>query len=198
LLTIRQLTRQGLAPVDLDVADGECIALSGPSGAGKTIMLRAIADLDPNRGTVSLDGAGRESMPAPQWRRQVCYMAAEPGWWAETPGAHFPDRAAAAALLPDLNLTPEMLDAPLARLSTGERQRLALARVLLLAPRVMLLDEPTSGLDPEATARIEDILKAQMKRGTAIVLVTHAREQATRMARRRFTIHDGKVTEETP
>lgn len=198
MLTVRQLTRPGLEPVDLDVADGECIALSGPSGAGKTIALRAIADLDPNRGTVSLDGADRESMPAPQWRQQVCYMAAEPGWWAETPGAHFPDRAAAAPWLPELNLTPEMLDAPLARLSTGERQRLALVRVLLLVPRVMLLDEPTSGLDPEATARIEDILKAQMERGTSIILVTHAREQAIRMAHRRFTIHDGKVTEETP
>ncbi len=198
MLSIRQLTRPGLAPFDLDIDDGECVALSGPSGAGKTILLRAVADLDPNQGTVSLDGVAREAMPAPEWRRQVCYMAAEPGWWAATPAEHFPDRAAAEMLLPALSLTPEILDGALARLSTGERQRLALARMLLLAPRVMLLDEPTSGLDPEATARVENILKSHQKRGTSVLLVTHAREQAARMAQRHLSIADGRVKEATP
>ena len=56
MLSIRQLGRPGLAPFDLDLADGECIALSGPSGAGKTTLLRAVADLDPAQGAVGLDG----------------------------------------------------------------------------------------------------------------------------------------------
>jgi putative ABC transport system ATP-binding protein len=195
LLTIHQLTRPGLEPFDLDLDDGECVSLSGPSGAGKTILLRAVADLDPNQGTLALDGMDRETHPAPQWRRRVCYMAAEPGWWDETPAAHFPDRAAAMALLPALNLPPEILDGALAHLSTGERQRLALARMLVLAPRVLLLDEPTSGLDPEATARVEDLLKARQAQGAAILLVTHNREQATRMGRRHLFIENGKVRE---
>lgn len=198
MLKIRQLSRLGLAPFDLDLGAGECVALSGPSGAGKTIMLRAIADLDPNQGTVSLDGVSREAMAAPQWRRRVCFLPAEAGWWADTVAAHFPDAQAAAVLMPDLNLTPEALDWPISRLSTGERQRLALARVLLLAPQVMLLDEPTSGLDPEAAARVEAVLRARQEQGAGILLVTHAPEQAARMARRRLTIDHGFVTEGPP
>jgi putative ABC transport system ATP-binding protein len=196
MLTIRQLSRSGLAAFNLDVADGECVALSGPSGAGKTILLRAIADLDVNQGSVSLDGVAREAIDAPQWRRKVCYLPAEAGWWADVVGAHFPDRGAAAALLPDLGLTPEALDWSVSRLSTGERQRLALARLLLLNPRVMLLDEPTSGLDPAAEARVEAILHARLQQGISILLVTHSPEQASRMARRRLMVEHGRVGEE--
>ena len=82
MLTIRQLNRSGLAPFDLDLADGECVALSGPSGAGKTILLRTIADLDPNKGSASLDCVDREAIAAPQWRRSVAFLPAEAGWWA--------------------------------------------------------------------------------------------------------------------
>ncbi|MCZ6741505.1 MAG: ABC transporter ATP-binding protein [Alphaproteobacteria bacterium] len=198
MLRVRQLSRPGLAPFDLDLADGECVALSGPSGAGKTILLRAIADLDPNQGSVSLDGVGREAIPAPQWRARVCYLAAEAGWWADTVAAHFPDTQAAAALLVELSLPPEALGWSVSRASTGERQRLALARVLLLAPRVMLLDEPTSGLDPEAAARVEAILGARLERGAALLVVTHSPEQAGRMARRRLTMDHGRLDEGPP
>lgn len=198
MLSIRQLGRSGLEPFDLDLADGECVALSGPSGAGKTILLRAIADLDLSQGAVSLDGVAREDVPAPEWRRKVTFLPAEAGWWADTVAAHFPDREAAAALLPALDLPPEALDWPISRLSTGERQRLALARVLLLSPRVMLLDEPTSGLDPESTASVEAIIKARLAEGASILLVTHTPEQAGRMAERRLTIDHGRVAWDRP
>lgn len=198
MLTIRQLSRSGLAPLDLDLGDGECVTVSGPSGAGKTMLLRAIADLDVNQGSVSLDGVAREAIEAPQWRRKVSYLPAEAGWWADLVGAHFPDRDAAAALLPDLSLTPEALDWPISRLSTGERQRLALARLLLLGPRVMLLDEPTSGLDRETEARVETILRARLAQGVSILLVTHSPEQADRMARRHLTVERGHVAEKRP
>jgi len=198
MLRIRQLSRPGLAPFDLDLGDGECVALSGPSGAGKTILLRAIADLDPSQGAVSLDGVDREAMAAPQWRQKVCFLAAEAGWWADTVGTHFPDVRAAAAQFAELGLPPDALGWSVSRASTGERQRLALARVLLLAPRVMLLDEPTSGLDAEAAARVEAILDARLERGGALLLVTHATEQAGRMARRRLTMDHGRVREGPP
>lgn len=198
MLAIRQLARPGLAPFDLDLADGECVSLRGPSGAGKTILLRAIADLDPNDGTVSLDGVDRETIPAPRWRRNVCYMPAEPGWWADTAADHFEDRAAASGLLPELGLPADVLDRPLSRLSTGERQRLALARMLQFSPRVLLLDEPTSGLDPDTTARVEALLRKETGRGAAVLLVTHARDQAARMARRHFSVDGGRVGEAAP
>jgi phosphate-transporting ATPase len=198
MLSIRQLSRPGVAPFDLDLGDGECVALSGPSGAGKTLLLRAIADLDPNRGEIGLDGVPRESIPAPQWRRKVTYLPAEPGWWADGVGAHFPDHQAAAALLPALGLPPEALSWPVSRLSTGERQRLALARVLLLSPRVMLLDEPTSALDSETTVRVEAILKEHLAGGAAILLVTHTPEQAGRLGQRCLMIDRGRVSEGRP
>ena len=198
MLNIRGLSRSGLEPFDLDLADGECVAVRGPSGAGKTILLRAIADLDPNHGTVSLDGSSRDSIPAPEWRRSVCYLPAEAGWWADAVAAHFPDRQAALDLLPDLNLGAEVLGRQVSRLSTGERQRLALARLLLIAPRVMLLDEPTSGLDPDSTLLVEAILRERLDDGVSILLVTHARDQARRLAVRGMLVDDGRVVEVAP
>ncbi len=198
MLKIRGLTRAGLEPFDFDLADGECVALRGPSGAGKTILLRAIADLDPNHGSVSLDGTSRESMPAPQWRRAVGYLAAEAGWWADAVGAHFPDHLAARALLPELNLAAEALDWQVSRLSTGERQRLAVARLLLVAPRVLLLDEPTSGLDPDSTRMVEAVLQRRLDDGASILLVTHARDQAQRLAQRGLAVDGGRVVEAAP
>ena len=105
MLKIRHLTRPGLEPVDLELAEGQCTALSGPSGAGKSILMRAIADLDPNEGEVSLNGRSRESIPAPSWRRQVVYVPAEAGWWAERVGGHFPDPDIAAPLMIRLGLS---------------------------------------------------------------------------------------------
>ncbi len=193
VLTVRNLAVAGLAPVDFDLDAGECVAVTGPSGSGKTLLLRALADLDPADGEVALDGAARESMPAPDWRRRVCYLAAEPSWWEDTVGDHFPDRGAARALLPELRLAPEFLDRSVATASTGERQRLALARVLLLAPRVMLLDEPTSGLDDEATGCVEGMLAERLKDGAALLLVTHDAGLAGRLGRRRLRIEDGRI-----
>ncbi len=198
MLSVDHLTRPGLPAVSFELADGECLALRGPSGAGKTLLLRAIADLDPNEGRVRLDGCVRESMPAPKWRSLVTYLAAEPGWWGERVAAHFPDWAAVGPLVEALGLPADCGDWPIARLSTGERQRLALARVLLAAPRVMLLDEPTSGLDAQAAARVEAILKARLEQGVAILLVTHATEQAARMAARRLTMDHGRLSEAPP
>lgn len=194
MLKIRRLTRPGLEPVDLDLARGECIAFSGPSGAGKSILLRAIADLDPNEGEVSLDGQSREAQPGPEWRRQVVYVPAEAGWWADRVDDHFPEPGLAAPVMEQLGLAAEALGWPVARLSTGEKQRLALTRAFVGAPKVMLLDEPTSGLDPEAAAKVEDMLHQRRGQGLAVILVTHDESQAARMASRRFEMRKGVLT----
>ena len=195
MLRVRNLSVTGLAPVDLDLDAGDCIALSGPSGSGKTLILRSLADLDPSEGEVTLDGEARDAIPAPMWRRRVAYLAAEPGWWADVVGAHFPDLAVARELAATLGLSEKFFDAPVAQVSTGERQRLALVRLLLLAPRIMLLDEPTAALDEAAAARVEVVLAERLAAGVAILLVTHDDAQAARLASRRLRIADGRLEE---
>ncbi len=195
MLEVRALSRPGLAPVDLDLAAGEALALLGPSGSGKTLLLRAIADLDPNQGRVSLNGHARETLPAPAWRRRVTYLATEPGWWATRAGAHFPEPAAAEALLPAVGLSAEILHRPIAELSTGERHRLALVRVLIQTPDVLLLDEPTSGLDQDTTRQVEAVLRARVGAGVALLFATHDEALAERLGDRALRVREGKVTE---
>ncbi len=195
MLSVSDLSRPGLDPVSFELDAGECLVVRGPSGAGKTLLLRAIADLDLNQGRVALDGQDRDAVPAPQWRRQVTYLAAEPGWWGERVGDHFPDWAAAQSLVEALGLPGDCRDLPIARLSTGERQRLALVRVLLLGSRVLLLDEPTAGLDPDTAAKVERLIAERLAGGCSALWVTHDRAQATRLARRWLELDEGQVRE---
>ena len=80
-------------PFELELDAGECLAITGPSGSGKSLFLRMVADLDPNQGEVFLDGVERRTLPAPAWRRKVVYSAAEPGWWHERVWRPFPRRS---------------------------------------------------------------------------------------------------------
>ncbi|MBI3444430.1 MAG: ATP-binding cassette domain-containing protein [Magnetospirillum sp.] len=196
MLEVEGLTRPGLNPAFLHLAAGECVAVSGPSGAGKTLLLRAIADLDPNEGRVSLDGALRESFSGPAWRCQVTYMAAEPGWWAETVAQHFRHWPGLSGMASRLGLQAEVGAAPVARLSTGERQRLALLRALEGEPKVLLLDEPTAALDAVACHGVEALLSQALGNGVAILLVSHDRAQADRLAGRHLLVEAGCVREE--
>lgn len=195
LLEVRSLVRLHVN-VSFELHRGECITLQGASGSGKTLILRAIADLDPSDGTVTLDGAMRESTPAPVWRRQVTFVAAEPGWWADTVRQHFAAWDEALPLVKELGLPSSSAEWNVQRLSTGERQRLGLVRALALGSRVLLLDEPTSGLDADATAAVEAMIAKRVKAGTGVVWVTHDADQARRVASRRFTIKNGRLTEE--
>ena len=197
MLQIRHLQRPGLFPVSFDLNDGECIAIQGPSGSGKSLLLRAIADLDPNQGELRLNGLARESMPGPAWRRQVIYVPAESGWWSDRVGEHFADWERALPLLQTLCLPAEAHDWPVQRLSTGERQRMALVRALVLEPRILLLDEPTSGLDREATAAIEQLIGERLHNGVSVLWVTHSAAQARRIARRCLSVENGRVQDTT-
>ncbi len=195
LLSVRDLRSPFGGPFTFDVHSGECIAIQGPSGAGKSVLLRMLADLDPHDGDALLDGRPASSLPAPDWRAAVVYQAAEPAWWEATAGAHFAaaDQAFVAATLGALGLAPALQDTEIERLSTGERQRLALVRSLARRPRVLLLDEPTAALDPDAVARVETLLRARLADGMAMLIVTHAGEQARRLAQRVFRLEQGKL-----
>ena len=194
-LSVRDLRSPFGGPFTFDVSAGECIAVQGPSGAGKSVLLRMLADLDPHDGAALLDGRPAPSIPAPDWRAAVVYQAAEPAWWEATARAHFTaeDQAFIDATLARLGLAPTLLDTEIERLSTGERQRIALVRSLARHPRVLLLDEPTAALDPDAVARVEALLGECLARGMAVLIVTHAGEQARRLAHRIFRLEQGKL-----
>jgi phosphate-transporting ATPase len=196
LLQVRDLQTKILKPASFSLAAGECVAVKGPSGAGKTLLLRAIADLDPNQGLVSLEGRDRSTIPGPEWRRLVGYVPAEPGWWAETVGEHFGDWTAAAAVLTKLGFLEEAKSWPIARLSTGERLRLALVRALIVGPKVLLLDEPTAALDSASVAAVESLIADRIRAGLAVLWVTHDADQATRGARRQLVVEAGSIREE--
>ncbi len=194
-LRICNLHSRLAGPFDLEVAAGECLAITGPSGAGKSLLLRMIADLDPNDGQVYLDGIERRTLAPPSWRRKVLYNAAEPGWWHERIAEHFPDGALALAreLAPRLALAPGLLDGPVVQLSTGERQRVALMRALALAPPVLLLDEPTGALDEDNTRLVEEVLRERLAMGVTIVMVTHSPAQAARLAHRHLRMEKRRL-----
>ncbi len=198
LLQVRAVHRPPLAPLSLELAAGECLVVRGPSGAGKTLLLRAVADLDPHEGELILAGQACESMPAPQWRTQVGYLPAEPAWWTDRLAPHFSDWPAQAPLVRQLLLPENLGEAPVSRLSTGERQRLALLRALEMRPRVLLLDEPTSALDAQATQAVEDLLRARQDQGLAMIWVTHDEAQAQRVGQRQLTLSPAAGKEGAP
>lgn len=154
---------------------GQIFAMSGPSGIGKTRLLRALADLDTFEGRVALAGVSVFDMNPATWRTRVRFVPAEPAWWSATLADHGVDR-------PALGLRPDRLSAPIEELSTGERQRGALLRAVRDKPDVLLLDEPTSALDAATTEGVESWLRAQTARGCAIVMVSHDPDQIDRLA----------------
>lgn len=184
-----------LGPLELTLQAGECVALHGPSGSGKTLLLRAIADLDPNAGEAWLDDQARGAMPATAWRRRVGYLPAESHWWTDRVAAHAPEWD--PELLERLGFGPEALSWSVARLSSGERQRLALARLLGRRPEALLLDEPSANLDRDNTRRLEAVISDYRRdRGAPVLWVSHDRQQRARVATRCLRIQAGALVEE--
>jgi phosphate-transporting ATPase len=195
MLAVNALRRLHIT-VSFELNDGECIALQGPSGVGKSQLLRALSDLDPNNGFIKLDGISREAMPAPAWRKLVTYVAAEPGWWGDTVQEHFATWDKAIPLVERLGLPPACGAWTIRRLSTGEKQRLGLVRALLLQSRVLLLDEPTSALDATSTAAVESIVAERVATGTSVIWSTHDGAQARRIGSRLFLMSSNGSIEE--
>jgi putative ABC transport system ATP-binding protein len=183
-------------PFSFSVAPGACLAITGPSGSGKSLLLRLIADLDAATGGVLLNGEDRATMAAPLWRARCPYVAATPGFWEPTAAEHFASdrRDEARALAEAMKFDAARFDAPVALLSTGERQRIALARALLLDAPALLLDEPTGPLDPDTTAAVADLLAERLAKGLALVLITHDKALAERLATGRRGMRDRKFT----
>lgn len=192
-LRLHQFVARHVGPLVLSVAAAECVCLAGASGSGKTLLLRAIADLDPHSGEAYCDEAACSATPAPAWRRSVALVPAESQWWSQLVGDHF-EHGVSDDWLARLDLPAAAMTWQVARCSTGERQRLVLLRTLMQAPAVLLLDEPTGSLDQENTLRVESLLADyRLQRQAALLWVSHDVGQIERVAQRRFTLDNGQL-----
>ena len=191
-LRIEYLRRTGVLAAELFVDEGDCVALHGPSGSGKSMLLRAIADLDEASGEVWLDDQPRSGFSGPAWRRQVIYLPAESRWWDLSVRPHAPDWRITD--LEALGFEAGVLDWEVQRLSSGERQRLALARALAYSPSALLLDEPSANLDEPNTARVEALVGDWRSRtGGCALWVSHDARQRTRVASACYAISAGTL-----
>ena len=145
LLKAQSLCFLGLGPFNLELQPGERISLSGPSGSGKSQLLRALTDLIPYTGVLQVKGRPAHELPPQELRRLIGLLPAETAWWHEQVAPHF--TRLQPATLAQVKLPSEAAGWPVARLSTGEKQRLALLRLLENRPQALLLDEPTSSVD---------------------------------------------------
>jgi ABC-type multidrug transport system ATPase subunit len=186
-----------LEPAELEIHEGDAVALVGPNGAGKSTLLALLAGaLKPTSGGIERRKGLRVGW-APQRPAQYGRLSARENLelFARLEGEHDP-RAAAARLLAafDLSSAP----APSANLSVGNRQRLNLAISLLGNPRVLLLDEPTAALDPEQRRRLWERAAALREDGGAFVFATQNLDELERLAGRVVALREGRIVFDGP
>jgi ABC-2 type transport system ATP-binding protein len=181
-----------LHPVDVEVWDGEAVALVGPNGAGKSTLLSLLAGaLEPSEGTIQRRKGVRVGW-APQRPAQYGRLSARENLelFARLEGEHDP-AAAAEGLLVEFGLPGKAK--PSSELSVGNRQRLNLAIALLGDPEVLLLDEPTAALDPEQRRRLWERATALREAGGALAFATQNMEEVERVADRVAALRDGRL-----
>jgi putative ABC transport system ATP-binding protein len=193
--------------ISLPIYPGELLGVVGPSGSGKSSLLRLLNRLDePTSGTAFLEDQDYRQIPPRELRRRVGMVTQRPflfpgdvasnlRFGPAQRGETLPDDEV-ARLLERVRL-PEFAARNVANLSGGEQQRVSLARALANRPEILLLDEPTSALEEEAKAGIEELICGLRGAGCyTFALVTHDREQARRMCDRVALIEAGRLVQQ--
>jgi ABC-type multidrug transport system ATPase subunit/signal transduction histidine kinase len=219
LLSVRGLSanygpRRALVGVDLEVRPGEILALAGENGAGKSTLVRCIAgDLTPASGEMILDGERIRVGPKAVARRGVAVvwqdlalcdnldvasnlLLGRERWRMLMSDAKF--HAAAAALLSSLDIPISDTARPVASLSGGQRQLVAVARAMRDRPRLLILDEPTASLGVFESAQVESLTRRLRDEGTTILIASHDIDQMFRLADRIIVLRHGEVVADVP
>lgn len=192
-LKVENLAFLQRGPYSFEVAAGSVLGLRGASGAGKTLLLRAIADLEAHDGCLWLDKTASTDLSGPQWRRRVAYLPAESLWWYDRVGQHF-SVAPEIQWVQQLGLDKEVMNWEVNRLSTGEKQRLAILRLLQHRPHALLLDEPTASLDRDSIGRVEAFLLEYLRQNSApAIWVSHDQAQLERVSASSMQILAGGI-----
>ena len=191
------------------ISTGEVLAIVGPSGSGKSSLLRLLNRLDePTSGTVYVEGTNYRQIEPRHLRRKLGLVTQRPFLFPGTvfSNVEFGPRQRGEVLSPkdvDDLLSRVGLDGfgprDVANLSGGEAQRVSLARTLANSPLVLLLDEPTSALDDASKADVESLVKNVVsERRLTCIVVTHDRAQAVRLAQRALSMNAGRVVRDGP
>lgn len=196
-----------LRGVSLTIYEGELVAILGRNGSGKTTLARHIIGLlQPAQGRVIVDGRDVAVTPTHELTQQIGFCFQNPNhqivsfkvrdelmFGIKAHGidpAEFDERIERALKLVDLT---DMIDAEIFDLGKGQKQRLALASVLTLNPKILVIDEPTTGQDPEMTREIFEIIRHLNELGTTVLMITHRVDYAAAYADRAIVMNSGTV-----
>ena len=192
-LEVQRGDRAVLRGLSFTAARGECVALTGASGSGKSTVLRAIAGLDPFSGEIVV--AGRVGIVF-QFHHLFAHMTALQNVWLAPVHVYGVARASAEAraraLLEKVGVGHRASALP-HQLSGGEAQRVAIARALAVNPPVLLMDEPTASLDPARRGELAATLRQLSADGTTLVIATHDEDFSRQCAARVLVLEDGKI-----
>ncbi|MCW8930800.1 MAG: ATP-binding cassette domain-containing protein [Gammaproteobacteria bacterium] len=193
-LIINKLNLSSISPnfsqsFDFSIPSGTCMGLTGPSGIGKSVLLKALADMLPHQGEIFLGDIESQMIPPQQWRKKVALLPAESQWWFDMVGEHF--QTFNEELFAHLGFKKEVLQWQISHLSSGEKQRLACIRVLMNEPEALLLDEPTANLDPHNRIQLEELIKDyQSEHQIPVVWISHDKEQLNRVCQQVLTLNN--------
>jgi energy-coupling factor transporter ATP-binding protein EcfA2 len=201
-----------LRGVSLTIYEGELVAILGRNGSGKTTLARHIIGLlQPARGKVIVAGRDVSDTPTHELTQQIGFCFQNPNHQIvsfkvrdemtfglkahNVDPSEFDARIQRALELVDLL---DVIDAEIFDLGKGQKQRLALASVLTLNPKILVIDEPTTGQDPQMTKEIFDIIEHLNKLGTTVLMITHRVDYAAEYAHRAIVMNRGEVAFDGP
>ena len=216
MLTVRNLSVrygaiQAVRGIDLDIAEGEIVALIGANGAGKTTVARAIAGLLPYRGEIAFQNETLRPNNAernlkrgialvPEGRGILGSMSVEEnllmGLYTRSDKAQ--GMTDLAVMLTRFPILAERRHVLASLLSGGEQQMLAIARALLSKPRLLLLDEPSLGLAPKMTSTLFEMVQNLRREGLTVLLVEQKARQTLKIADRAYLMETGRVVTSGP